>query len=781
MIDQLSRNRELLETITRAHTEFLDLAKPATVFQRFLEVFLSLTESEYGFVGEVLHNSNEQPYLKTYAITDIAWNKETRRMYDENFSEGMEFVNLNTLFGQVMVTAKPVISNQPATDSRRGGLPEGHPALNAFLGIPIMSNDNMVGMVGLGNRLEGYDQELIEFLQPLLMTCGNFIRMIRENQAREEVTMALLSSESRARAVLDSTHDAIITIKDDATIETVNPAIEKLFGYAQQDLIGRNVSMLMPEPYRGQHDTFVKRYLETGDAKIIGIGREVVAQRKDGTRFPINLAITELSVPGHHLFTGIVRDISDRKTAQAKVEETLAQLEQNNDNMRAILNESRIGIVMIDGNGVVRFVSRTCETLLQINRESAVGQSWEKVCPFDASQKRALRALFSTDQDSRKRLTVRLTLGQGKDFWAEIEVRNDPRNVDSKILYLYDMTEVHDLRSRLNTATSRQMVGASEAMQEMFVLFDKFAPGHWTVLIEGETGVGKELVANSLHAGSKRSNKPFIAVNCGGLTESLLTSQLFGHRRGAFTDAVNDQEGLFEAANGGTIFLDEIGEVPMSSQTALLRVIQEREIVRVGEVKPRSIDVRILAATNRDLAKEVAAGRFREDLFYRISVARIRVPPLRERREDISLLISAFLAEFSLSTHKRVNGVEPAAMERLIEHHWPGNVRELKNVIEIASITCPFQNIRVEDLPLEIQAAAESLSADGPSVAPTLASQPRSSVGDPREELLEALRQTRGQRSKAAELLGISRATFYRRLQEHRLDTKTIQNILRQS
>jgi PAS domain S-box-containing protein len=636
-------------------------------------------------------------------------------------------------------------------------------------------------MAGLGNRPEGYDQEMIDFLQPLLLTCGTLIRMIRDEHKQKEITNALLASENRARAVLASTHDAIITINDNGIIDTVNPAIENLFGYAPKELIGRNVKLLMPEPHRSQHDNFLSRYLKTGDAKIIGIGREVVAQRKDGSRFPIDLAITEVSVPGHHLFTGIVRDISARKIAQARVEETLAELAQNNEDMLAILNQTRMGVVMIDADGIVRFVSRTCEILLQTHQESLLGLAWEEACPFNADQKRELRALFSEQDESRKRLTAKLVLGHGREFWSDIEIRDDPRNTDAKILFLYDMTEVHDLRSRLKTATGRQMVGNSKAMREMFELFDKFAPGDWTVMIEGETGVGKELIASGLHASSNRSDKPFIAVNCGGLTESLLTSQLFGHRRGAFTGAVTDQEGVFEAANGGTIFLDEIAEVPMAAQASLVRVLQEREVVRVGEVKPRRIDVRILAATNRDLAEDVAAGRFREDLLYRIRVARIRVPPLRERFQDVPLLIAAFLAEHRLSTHKPVNGVEPAALERLIAYSWPGNVRELKNVIEIAAITCSSQEIRVSDLPVEIQSAPEGPPVAAPAVAPESAPKILSSMGDPREELLEALRQARGQRTKAAGLLGISRATFYRRLQEHGLDAKTIRDFVRHS
>ena len=753
------RDRHLLEAIAKAHTEFIDLAEPKTLFERLLQLLLSITESDYGFIGEILHTDEGQPFLKTFSITNIAWNAETQKFYEENAPQGMEFHNLKTLFGHVMVSRERVISNDPATDPRRGGLPKGHPPLNAFLGLPINSGSSMVGMAGIANRPGGYDTDLVSFLEPFLLTCGNFIRTIRTDAKRRETKNALEESEARSTAVLNSTLDAVITTDDEGTIESMNPSTESLFGYKASELIGRNVSMLMPEPDRSRHGSYMRRYLDTGEAKIIGIGRETTALRKDGSRFPIELAISELSVPGRHLFTGIVKDISARKIAQTKLEETLAQLETSNANMLAILNETRLGIVMLDERGRIVFTSRSCENLLGQPLDKLRGESWESVCPFSAAQKKILHALFDTAEASRSRLDARLDLGDGREFWTEVEVRDDPRNPLGKIIFLYDVTEVHRLRSHVNVATSRQMVGKSQAMRRMFVLLDKYAPGDWTVLIEGETGVGKEMVARAIHAASNRKDGPFIPVNCGGLTDSLLTSQLFGHRRGAFTGAVADQEGMFEAAEGGTIFLDEIGELPTGVQASLLRVIQEKEITRIGESRPRKVDVRILAATNRDLDREVKAGNFRQDLFYRICVARIPVPPLRERTEDIPLLISSFLAEAGATAHKRVQGVEPAAMHRLMEYLWPGNVRELKNAVETAIIRSTAQVVKVDDLQI----------AMGDAAAPA-ASEPV--LGDSRSRLLDALERTGGNRSRAAQLLGISRATLYRRLTEAGIEAK---------
>ena len=758
-MNEESRDRQLLQAITKAHTDFIDLAEPKKLFEGLLQLLLSVTQSEYGFIAEMLHDSENQPYLKMFAITNISWNEETRRIYEDHAVDRMEFHSLKTLFGHVMVTREPVISNHPGTDSRRGGLAEGHPPLDAFLGLPINLGNSMIGMAGIANRPGGYDSEIVSFLQPFLLTCGDFLRTINTDMKRRDAENALKDSEARSRAVLDSTLDSIITIDDEGTIESVNPATESSFGYTASELIGRNVNTLMPEPDRSRHHSYMSRYLETGEAKIVGIGRETVALRKDGSRFPIDLAVSELSVPGRHLFLGVVRDISDRKIAQKKVEETLAQLEAGNEDLLAILNETRLGIIMLDENERIVFASHSCENLMQKSHEALQGQPWDKVCPFTAAQKKSIRALFDADVASRNKLSARLTLGDGREFWTEVEVRDDPRDPQRKIVFMYDVTEVHRLRTHLNIATSRQIVGNSRAMQKVFDLLDQFAPGDWTVLIEGETGVGKELVARALHAASPRKDGPFIPVNCGGLTDSLLTSQLFGHRQGSFTGAVADQEGVFEAANGGTIFLDEIGELPMAVQTALLRVTQEREITRVGDSNPRPIDVRILAATNRDLGAEVKEGRFREDLLYRVRVARLRVPPLRERAEDIPLLVSSFLAEGRAAAHKPVQGLEPVAMQRLMEHSWPGNVRELKNAIETAIIRCSGPVISVDELPLEIGdtfAPAESVPVEG----------------DSRSHLLDALKRARGNRSRAALLLGISRATLYRRLTEAGIEAK---------
>jgi transcriptional regulator with PAS, ATPase and Fis domain len=325
-----------------------------------------------------------------------------------------------------------------------------------------------------------------------------------------------------------------------------------------------------------------------------------------------------------------------------------------------------------------------------------------------------------------------------------------------KVFFFYDMSEVYDLRRMLEEkAQFLDLIGKSKPMHRVYEGIQEVAAVDVTVSIEGETGTGKELVAKAIHSSSHRKDKPFIAVNCAGFTDSLLTSQLFGHKRGAFTGAHEDNKGVFEAANGGTLFLDEIGEIPMNVQINLLRVLQEREVTRVGESTTRKVDVRVITATNRDLVKEVEKGTFRADLFFRIRVARVQVPPLRERREDIPLLVGAFIKKNNAASGKQVENVSNKAMNKLLEYDWPGNVRELVNTIEFANLRCKGSTINLQDLPPEITEHFSETQTPAISMTHGLSEKDR---------FVTALEEASGNRKEAAQLLNMSRATFYRRL-----------------
>ena len=318
-----------------------------------------------------------------------------------------------------------------------------------------------------------------------------------------------------------------------------------------------------------------------------------------------------------------------------------------------------------------------------------------------------------------------------------------------------------------------QMVGSSPAMQKLFEMVRRAAPARTTVLITGESGTGKELVARAFHNKSNRKDKPFIAVNCGAIPESLIESELFGHVKGAFTGAQRDRIGYFVAAEGGTLFLDEVGEIPLHIQVKLLRVLQERVVQPVGCVKASPVDVRIVAATNRDLRQEVAERRFREDLFYRLNVIQLQVPPLRERRDDLRLLIQHFLDKYNEEHGKQINGIEGDAFELLIRYHYPGNVRELENIIERAVTLELTEMISTEVLPyFMIQKESFNQLTNGLEIPDEGMNLEEMVAQLERSLLLKALAKTGGHRTEAARVLGISFRSIRYRLDKYNIDVE---------
>jgi len=320
------------------------------------------------------------------------------------------------------------------------------------------------------------------------------------------------------------------------------------------------------------------------------------------------------------------------------------------------------------------------------------------------------------------------------------------------------------LKRQILSDWSDQIVGESEPILEVKRLIAKVAPTDSTVLIQGESGTGKELVARAIHMASPRREKPMIVVDCNTLVETLLESELFGHVKGAFTGAIATKYGRFELANGGTIFLDEVASLPLNIQSKLLRAIQEKEITRVGSGKPIKVDVRIIAATNRDLRQEIASGRFREDLYYRLNVVPILLPPLRERRGDIPLLVHHFIRKFNAKKGKRVRGITEKAMDLLINYDFPGNVRELENIIERAIILTEKEMIDVEDLMQPSPATARSMNE---------CYQLRSLEEVEREHILSTLERLNWNRSKAARVLGIDRKTLLSKMKKYDINPPT--------
>jgi two-component system response regulator HydG len=306
------------------------------------------------------------------------------------------------------------------------------------------------------------------------------------------------------------------------------------------------------------------------------------------------------------------------------------------------------------------------------------------------------------------------------------------------------------------------IIGRSPAMTELFETLALVAPSEATVLIVGESGTGKEIVANAIHQNSPRSERPFIKVNCAALPETLLESELFGHERGAFTGASAKKQGRFHLAHTGSIFLDEIGEMAPATQAKILRVLQEREFEPLGSTRTVKVDTRVIVATNKDLEEEIQKGHFREDLYYRLNVVRVEVPPLRRRREDIPLLADFFLKQYAEKNRRLIKGFTPRAMDLLMRHAWPGNVRELENVVERAVIMTRGDMISPDDLPDTIRELDKEAEKVGVDLTPG-----KSLKEVEREMILRTLEETGGNRTHAADILGISRRTLQLKLKEY--------------
>lgn len=333
-----------------------------------------------------------------------------------------------------------------------------------------------------------------------------------------------------------------------------------------------------------------------------------------------------------------------------------------------------------------------------------------------------------------------------------------------------------ELRKRLDEKFGFEgVVGESEAMRGVIERLSRIAPTDATVLIQGDTGAGKELVAQAIHQNSPRKTRPFVALNCGALSENILESELFGHIKGAFTDASHDRVGKFEYADGGTLFLDEVGDMPPATQIKLLRVLESGEITRVGSNEAKRVDVRILSATNRDLETAIGEGTFREDLYHRLKVVTVRLPRLVERREDIPLLLEHFLKLHSKRHHKKVKSVSPAARRRLMAYDWPGNVRELKNAIESMVVVDMDGALDLDDLPEQFMSnSGAELGTDTTapvSAAGTLAELVGRSMSELEGLFIgETLKVTGGNREEAAKMLGIGERTLYRKIKEYELN-----------
>ncbi|ACH39933.1 sigma-54-dependent sensor transcriptional regulator, PAS domain-containing [Citrifermentans bemidjiense Bem] len=439
---------------------------------------------------------------------------------------------------------------------------------------------------------------------------------------------------------------------------------------------------------------------------------------------------------------------------------------------QAILTSMGEGIIFADHENRIVFVNAAAEQVRGIKAEKFLGRDLISIHTPPARER--IASILARLRDGSVASHTRPLETKGRSFEnCYYPIRDRGERFVGTLMISRDITERERLKEE-NSVLREQllteyacggMIGRSRAMQPVFQVIRSTAPLESTILVTGESGTGKELVARELHQRSRRSAGPLVKVNCAALPETLLESELFGFEKGAFTGALRERKGKFEQAVRGTLFLDEIGEMPLSAQAKLLRVLQEKTVERIGGSREIEVDVRIIAATNRDLRQDVAAGLFREDLFYRLNVIPIDLPPLRERLEDILPLAAVFLSRFSEEMSRPQLKLSREAKQALLKHPYPGNVRELKNAMERATALCTEDTLGVDDLPAEFAQHAAQLRPSAAPLQPAPGPMLLAGLGNREAELIqEALALCGNQRGEAARLLGISRKTLWKKM-----------------
>jgi len=438
----------------------------------------------------------------------------------------------------------------------------------------------------------------------------------------------------------------------------------------------------------------------------------------------------------------------------------------------SIIETMKEGLLVVNPEGTIIAVNPAAEALTGYSAQELIGNSCrvfdctgcviygdgpgEKWCKLFQEGMIKAKKCRITHKDHRSVSVVKnatVLRGPGGRIIGAVETLTDISD------FVRQQEEIMALRKTLDLSDNYfGILGKSASMQRLFEMIESVAQSDAPVIINGQSGTGKEMVARAIHWASPRQDKPFIKVSCAALNENLLESELFGHVKGAYTGADRSRVGRFEAAHGGSLFLDEIGDIPPATQVKLLRVLEEKEIERVGDHTPIPVDVRIITATNKNLEDLVARGAFREDLYFRIHVFPLAIPPLRERPDDIPIIIQHFVEQSNATSGKKITGLSPEAITRLTSYTWPGNVRELRNAIEYALVLCPGGEIGAHHLPHKIAPAGDWLPAAEPLKVRE------------RDELVRVLRQVGGNQSAAARQLGVSRVTVWKRMKKHHID-----------
>jgi formate hydrogenlyase transcriptional activator len=575
--------------------------------------------------------------------------------------------------------------------------------------------------------------------------------------------------------LFEASPDAIAVTDSQGRITSINSQLERLFGYAREQLLGQRVEILVPDRFRDAHPGHRETYASHASVRPMGVGLELYGRRRDGSEFPVDIMLSPMDTPAGRVVISVIRDISDRKKAEEALRRSEAQF-------RALFEFSPDAIIGSDREGRITEMNARVQSMFGYQRGELLGQSIEVLVPERFRHTHpARRKEYDTEARVRPMGAGLELFGRRKDgteFPADIML-GPVETAEGRVVLsvIRDLTEKREaegalrrselqkryLEEELSTeALFEEIIGESVGLKRVLKLVETVAATDVTVLILGETGTGKEVVARAIHRLSPRNEHVMVKLNCAAIPAGLLESELFGHEKGAYTGAFDRKIGRLELAHEGTLFLDEIGDLPLELQPKILRALQEKEFERLGSTKAIPVNVRLVAATNRDLTKMVADGQFRSDLYYRLKVFPIVLPPLRERREDIGLLVRYFVDRHARKLYKKIETIPDDTMRALTRWDWPGNIRELENFIERAVILTKGPALRAPLAELEMQQEA-------------LPSQDSTLETTEREHILRVLRATKGKiggADGAAARLGLVRTTLNSKIKKLGIERK---------
>ncbi|MGM0602618.1 MAG: sigma 54-interacting transcriptional regulator [Bacillota bacterium] len=570
-----------------------------------------------------------------------------------------------------------------------------------------------------------------------------------------------MKKQNKHNVIIDATHDGIISVDKDGKIELFNRAAEKILGLKKENIIGKDVEDVIENTR--MHHVLKSGEMELNQTQYVG-GLTIITNR-----MPIRNEAGEIIGA-----VAVFRDVEEVK----RFAEEITDLKESSALLEAIINSTQDAISVVDENGYGIMINPAYTKLTGLTEEDVIG----KPASVDIAEGKSMH--YKVLKTKEPVYNVRMKVGANKkDVIVDVAPIIVSGKLKGSVGVIKDVSEIKKLTEELNQAkkiirqlsakyTFTDIVGKSEKMRRIINLARRAAHTPVTVLLRGESGTGKELFAHAIHNESQRRNSKFIRVNCASLTNSILESELFGYEEGAFTGAKKGgKKGLFEEAAGGTIFLDEIGKINLNLQAKLLRVLQEKEIVRVGGSKPIDIDVRIIVASNTDLERAIEKGEFRKDLYYRLNVFPLEIPPLRKRKEDLPLLVNHIIKKLNQEYGKTVKGISDAAMLELSSYDWPGNVRELENILGRAMIYTSFEEniIDVDDLPVLADENEEYKDEFSFNESFTLEKENLSDIvaRTERRAIINALKKADGNRTEAAEILGIAVRSLYYKLSKY--------------